>query len=221
LDFRFGFRFTGFAVSIFFASMRPKARSSVVYNAQGVKDLTEKLNLDPSMGPRLLSPAKCIAAVQEALREGRIGISDCYEFSHESAERQAGLLRVKLARASRNAIKDARRKSRNEEAAAFRLSRVRVAMPEATLVITGKELKRIRRGKQYPGESESPPVGPSDAGRLTVFYNRLQRQCYEPDMVPSANNMRCRARPTDRLGPRVNSDRASKTAGRSWVPRAD
>ncbi|QJW93234.1 ParB/RepB/Spo0J family partition protein [Frigoriglobus tundricola] len=106
-----------------------------------LKDLAEHLHLDPSMVTRLLAPGKCIEAAQTALREGRIGISDCYEFSQESPERQAELLRLKLAGASRTAIKVARRRIRTAEAAVIKLSRVKIAMPYgATVVVSGTEL---------------------------------------------------------------------------------
>jgi ParB-like chromosome segregation protein Spo0J len=113
-----------------------------------LKDLAEQhLHLDPSMVTRLLSPTKCIEAAQHALREGRIGISDCYEISHESSpDRQAELLRMKLAGASRKAIKDARTSkvaeaSKEGESVAAKLSRVKIAMPQgATVVISGNDL---------------------------------------------------------------------------------
>jgi hypothetical protein len=107
-----------------------------------LKDLAEKhLHLDPSMVTRLLAPSKCIEAAQNALREGKIGISDCYEFSLVSPERQAELLLMKLSGASRNAIKDARRKSRSGEDGLVKLSRVKIAMPQgSTVVISGNSL---------------------------------------------------------------------------------
>ncbi len=106
-----------------------------------LKDLAERLNQDPSMVTRLLAPSKCIEAAQNALREGKIGISDCYEFSLVSPERQAELLLMKLSGASRNAIKDARRKNRNGEEGLVKLSRVKIAMPQgSTVVISGNSL---------------------------------------------------------------------------------
>ena len=52
------------------------------------KDLADFLHFDPSMVTRLLSPGKCIAEAQEALAQGKIGISDCYAFSKTPAEEQ-------------------------------------------------------------------------------------------------------------------------------------
>ena len=98
-----------------------------------MKNLAEHLHFDPSMITRLLSPSKCIEAAQLALRDNKIGISDCYEFSQEIPERQAELLSMKLGGASRNAIKHARRKSRNGEAVSIMLSRVKIAMPQGAM----------------------------------------------------------------------------------------
>jgi ParB family chromosome partitioning protein len=105
-----------------------------------LKDLAEFLHLDPSMLTRLLSPSKCIAAWQEALKDGKVGISDCYAASKLPESEQAGLLALKLSGASRDQIERAGRKSRNGKSASVKLARVKIAMPEATLVITGKEL---------------------------------------------------------------------------------
>ncbi len=106
-----------------------------------LQDVAEALGLHPSMVTRLVSPSKCIPAVQEALKEDRIGISDCYEFSQESPDRQVELLRMRLSGASRDAIKEARRKSRSENTPTVKLSRVKIAMPKgATVVVSGNDL---------------------------------------------------------------------------------
>jgi ParB/RepB/Spo0J family partition protein len=106
-----------------------------------MKDLAEQLHLDPSMVTRLLSPSRCIPAWQEALAAGKVGISDCYAASKLGEAEQSELLRLKLAGASRDAIEQAGRKSRNSKATEIKLSRVKIAMPQgATVVITGKEL---------------------------------------------------------------------------------
>jgi ParB family chromosome partitioning protein len=68
------------------------------------KDLAEQLHIDPSMVTRLLSPSKCIPPWQEALKEGRVGISDVYAASKLPEAEQAALLNLKLSGASRDAI---------------------------------------------------------------------------------------------------------------------
>ena len=40
------------------------------------KDLAEHLHLDPSSITRLLSPSKCVGPVQDAFKEGKLGVSD-------------------------------------------------------------------------------------------------------------------------------------------------
>jgi len=108
-----------------------------------MKDLAEALHLDPSMVTRLLSPSRCIPAAQEALAAGKIGktkfgISDCYELSQESPERQAELLQLKADGVSRDAIKMARRKTRNGNGAgqpAQKATRMKCAVPGRKLSI--------------------------------------------------------------------------------------
>jgi ParB family transcriptional regulator, chromosome partitioning protein len=105
-----------------------------------MRDLATHLHFDPSSITRYLSPSKCIEAAQNALREGRIGISDCYEFSQESPEVQTKLLHLKLTGASRSDIKAAR-KSQGGEADSIKMARVKIAMPHgATVIINGTDL---------------------------------------------------------------------------------
>lgn len=106
-----------------------------------IKGLAEFLHLDPSMLTRLLSPSKCIPAWQEALKEGKVGISDCYAASKLPQSEQAGLLALKFSGASRDAIEQAARKNRTKAAPTVRLSRVKIAMPQGTtVVLTGAEM---------------------------------------------------------------------------------
>jgi ParB family chromosome partitioning protein len=100
-----------------------------------MKELAEHLHIDPSMVTRLLSPSKCIEAVQEALRKGEIGIGDTYELSHESPERQAELLKMKLAGASRQAIKEARSKAKKNKTASATVRSIRCPLPSGTTVV--------------------------------------------------------------------------------------
>jgi len=77
------------------------------------KDLAEFLHLDASMVTRLLSPGKCIAEAQEALAQGKIGISDCYALSKVPADEQKRLLALRLSGASRDQLESEGRKRRN------------------------------------------------------------------------------------------------------------
>jgi ParB/RepB/Spo0J family partition protein len=89
------------------------------------KDLAEHLWLDPSMVTRLLSPSKCILAVQEAFAKGALGISDCYAISKAAEEQQAELLALKLDGASRDRIEQHRRKHWNGSSRTVALMRLR------------------------------------------------------------------------------------------------
>ncbi len=106
------------------------------------KDLAELLNFDPSMMTRLRSASKVIPPVREALAVGKIGLSTVYAISKcESPADQERMLAQALSGASRDAIEQAGRKSRNGKAAAVTTKRVKIAMPQgATIVITGKDL---------------------------------------------------------------------------------
>jgi ParB family transcriptional regulator, chromosome partitioning protein len=109
--------------------------------AWAMKDLAERLHLDPSMVTRLLSPSKCIQAWQEALAAGKVGISDCYAASKLNETEQAELLRLKLSGASRDAIEQAGRKARAAGTPTVRMSKVKIAMPQgASVVVSGPEL---------------------------------------------------------------------------------
>jgi hypothetical protein len=106
-----------------------------------LKDLAEFLHVDPSMLTRLLSPSRCIPAWQEALKEGKVGISDCYAASKLPESEQAGLLTLKLSGASRDQLEQAGRKTRKGNSPAVRLSRVKIAMPRGmSVVVTGNDL---------------------------------------------------------------------------------
>jgi ParB family chromosome partitioning protein len=105
-----------------------------------LSDLADHLKLDPSMVTRLMSPSKCIREVQESLKAGKIGISDCYAISRLPKADQAGLLALKLSGASRDAIESKVRRKRNC-VPAVRVSRIKIAMPgKITLVVSGQEM---------------------------------------------------------------------------------
>lgn len=104
-----------------------------------LKDLAEHLHLDPSMLTRLLSPSKCIEAAQHALRDGKIGISDCYAISKLPQDEQAGLLAMKMSGASRDQIEQAGRKTRNAGRETVRVEKVKCILPSGvSVVVSGK-----------------------------------------------------------------------------------
>jgi len=103
-----------------------------------LKDLAVHLHLDPSMVTRLLSPSKCVEAAQVALRDGKIGISDCYAISKLPADEQAGLLAKKLSGASRDAIEQAGRKQRTSPTA-VKVTRIKAILPSGVSIVASGE----------------------------------------------------------------------------------
>ncbi len=102
------------------------------------KDLAEHLHLDPSMVTRLLSPSRCIKGWQDALREGKAGVSDLYAASKLPEAGQVELLALKLSGASRDAIEQAGKKKRTA-APTVRLSRVKVALTSGVQIVVSGE----------------------------------------------------------------------------------
>jgi hypothetical protein len=101
-----------------------------------LKDLAQNMSIDQSMVTRLLSPSRCTEQWQQALKEGKVGISDCYVASKLVPEEQAGLLALKLSGASRDQIEQAARKTRNGNGQpAQKATRMKCAVPGRKLVI--------------------------------------------------------------------------------------
>jgi ParB family transcriptional regulator, chromosome partitioning protein len=105
-----------------------------------LKDLAECLKLDPSMVTRLMSPSKCIAAWQEALKAGKVGISDCYAASRLPEAEQPWLLALKLSGASRDSLEREAKKRRNGPSV-VKMDRVKIPLPNnMCIVVTGDSL---------------------------------------------------------------------------------
>jgi ParB family chromosome partitioning protein len=102
----------------------------------GGKELAEELHLDPSSITRLLSPSKCVGEVQDALKAGKIGISDCYAISKLPHDKQLGLLALKLSGASRDALEEAGRKARSTPAKpASKVSRAQLVLTSGIKIV--------------------------------------------------------------------------------------
>jgi ParB family transcriptional regulator, chromosome partitioning protein len=115
-----------------------------------VKEMAELLKFDPSMITRLLSPSRCIPEAQEALEDGRIGISDCYAISLVPPEQQPELLQLKLSGASRDEIARQSRKRRNGSGSAptVRVSRIRITLGSGVQVtVAGEDLDLENAGE--------------------------------------------------------------------------
>jgi ParB family transcriptional regulator, chromosome partitioning protein len=108
-----------------------------------MKDLADALKLDPSSATRYLSPSKCTPAWQEALKAGKVGISDCYAASKLPESEQSSLLTLKLSGATRDQLEQVGRKARatTPSTSAVRLSRVRCPLSTGTtVVVSGPEM---------------------------------------------------------------------------------
>lgn len=108
------------------------------------KDVAEFLRIDPSMVLRYLSFTKCIPAVRDALREGKIGISTVYTISKEAEEQQQPLLELALSGASRDAVEAFRRKGSGKgkwNGSSAKANRITVPLKSGlTLIVIGQKL---------------------------------------------------------------------------------
>ncbi len=65
------------------------------------KDLAEFSKLSPATITNVLSPGKCSQAWQDALKEGKVTIKDCYKASRLSPDEQEEALRLRLGRTAK------------------------------------------------------------------------------------------------------------------------
>jgi hypothetical protein len=103
------------------------------------KDLAERLKIDPSMMTRILSPSKCLLPVRQALKLGKIGLSDAYCISKEPEERQLPMLEMKLAGASRDELERHRRGGKRNGRG--RTPQAKCLLPDGrSVVISGRDI---------------------------------------------------------------------------------
>jgi ParB/RepB/Spo0J family partition protein len=104
-----------------------------------LKDLAEEVSLSQSLLTRYLSPSKCIGAWQDALKAGKVGISDCYAASKLPEAEQAGLLALKLSGMSRDNLERHSRRQRVKPS--VKVDRVKIALPKSvSVVLSGNNL---------------------------------------------------------------------------------
>lgn len=115
-------------------------RLKELHPAWSMKEFAEFLHIEPSTLTKLQSPSKCVAEVQDALRNGKIGMSDCYEISRAPAEQQGELLRLKLAGMSRDGLAEQARKQRTVAGPQVRIKRIACPLPSGLCIsVSGKE----------------------------------------------------------------------------------
>ena len=104
-----------------------------------MRDLATHLHFDPASITRYLSPSRLTPEWQEALRTGKVGVSDCYAASKlASPEAMAGLLTLKLNGATRDQLEAAAKKARTPAVATVKATKVRCDLPgNICVVVTG------------------------------------------------------------------------------------
>jgi ParB/RepB/Spo0J family partition protein len=100
-----------------------------------LQELATRLHLSPGTITKLLSPAKCSGAWQQALAAGRVSIGDCYTASGLPEAEQAALLALKLSGASRDDIVHAGRKSRKGNTPSVKVARVKCHLPSGVCIV--------------------------------------------------------------------------------------
>lgn len=105
------------------------------------KELAAHLKLGESTVTKYLSPSRCVPEVQEAVENGRIGITAAYEISRAPADQQAGLLAMKLSGTSRDGLAQHVRKQKNQSAPQVRVKRIVCPLPSGiSVTVSGAEL---------------------------------------------------------------------------------
>jgi hypothetical protein len=97
-------------------------------------DLANFLDITPASVTHMLSPSKCLTAIQEALKAGRITLSDCYTMSKASEAEQHGLLAAKLGGATRDELERRGRKARNAGKPTVKAPRIKIELPSGVTV---------------------------------------------------------------------------------------
>lgn len=105
------------------------------------KELAAHLKLSESAVTKYLAPSRCTPEVQQAVEEGRIGITAAYEISRVSEGQQVELLRLKLSGTSRDGLAERVRKQKRDALPQVRVKRISCPLPSGVgIVITGEEL---------------------------------------------------------------------------------
>jgi ParB/RepB/Spo0J family partition protein len=105
------------------------------------KELAAYLHLDPSSVTRYLAYREGTAELKNAYLSGQIDLTRMYAIVKLPLVQQTEALALALSGASRDAIEQAGRKSRNGKATAIKLSRVKIALPQgASVVVSGNDL---------------------------------------------------------------------------------
>jgi ParB/RepB/Spo0J family partition protein len=139
------------------------------------KDLANRLKLEASTVTRLMSPSKCIQSVQDALKAGKIGISDCYAISKTPADEQAALLVAKLNGASRDALERRGRRQRSAQVATVRVSSIKIALTDGVQVVIKGESIDLESAITSLGEAQKEARKARDQGLDAKTFQAVMR----------------------------------------------
>jgi ParB family transcriptional regulator, chromosome partitioning protein len=143
-----------------------------------MKDLAAHMNLKPSSITRLLSPSNTIVAVQKALEEGKIGISDCYAISKLPENEQAAMLETKFAGASRDSMEAAGRKTRETrsgEKTAVKAAKVKCPLPNGVTVVVSGNGVSLDESIEALGEAIKEMKRARDLGYTAKTFSAAMR----------------------------------------------
>ena len=103
------------------------------------KELAAEFHVTPSNMVRILSPSKCVGEVQDALKQGLIGLSGCYAVSKmKTRDRQLELLAKKLAGMGRDGLEEEGRRVRARSKPAVKVSRAKLILSSGiNIVVSG------------------------------------------------------------------------------------
>jgi ParB family transcriptional regulator, chromosome partitioning protein len=105
-----------------------------------LKELAGWVHIDASMLTRVMSPSKCIPAVQEAFQSGALGLTDVYAISKaDSQQEQHEMLAAKLGGATRDELERTVRRKRNGTPS-VKVSRLVIPVKGCTVTVAGEGL---------------------------------------------------------------------------------
>lgn len=154
------------------------------------KDLAGHLKLDPSMMTRILSPSKCIAAVREALKANKIGLSDCYAISKAPDEKQPEMLELALQGASRAELERHRRPTKRRwNGSSAKQARITVPLPSGITVVFCGDKVSIDDVIQAAGEVQREAKRGRDQHQFNAAtFETVMRQKSRGESLPETAN---------------------------------
>ena len=153
-----------------------------------LKDLAKQLNRKPALLTRIMSVSRCIPAAREALKDGKIGISDCYAISKVPEDEQVKLLEMKLNGASRDDLERHRRKRNGKKSGkANRVPQAKCELPGgASVVVTAPSLSMAVICEMLADALKAARKG-CDEGQSPSTWTAVMRDKVRSAQHPSAD----------------------------------